>query len=68
MSAPPSIIWVVTLTLSTVILVMCGAMVWGLFDPRVDNADIFKIIGPAFSMVIGAFVGFFGGLAVGKSA
>jgi hypothetical protein len=39
----------------------------GMFDDKVDNKEIFSIIGPAFSTVIGAFVGLLGGLSINKS-
>ena len=31
-------------------------MVIGLFHPDVNNADVFKIIGPAFQSACGAFI------------
>jgi hypothetical protein len=40
----------------------------GMFDDRVDNKEIFSIIGPAFNTVVGAFVGLLGGLSLNKSA
>ena len=55
-------LWVLRLmsvTLSTVLLSTVVVMLSGLFNPVVDNNEIFKIIGPAFSMVVGAFVGSF---------
>jgi hypothetical protein len=38
----------------------------GLFLPntQIDNNEIFKILGPAFNTVIGAFVGLLGGLSL----
>jgi hypothetical protein len=47
--------------LSTVIVVLVG-----LFDPLVDNAEIFKLINPAFNMITGAFVGTIAGIKIGK--
>ena len=51
------IAFVLGLVMISVVLVM---MV-GLFTPNhvIDNNEIFKIIGPAFSTIIGAFVGAF---------
>ena len=60
------IMLIVTATLSLVIIAMVGSLMVGLFDERVDNAEIFKIITPAFSTVIGAFVGLLGGLSIGN--
>jgi hypothetical protein len=36
----------------------------GLFNDIVDNAEIFKILGPAFQTIVGAFVGVLGGRAM----
>jgi len=47
--------------LSTVIVVLIG-----LFDPLVDNNEIFKLINPAFNMIVGAFVGTIAGIKIGK--
>lgn len=61
------VVRVVTVTLAAVIVAVVIVLLIGLFDPAVDNKDIFKVIAPAFSMVIGTFGGFLGGMAVGKS-
>jgi hypothetical protein len=47
--------------LSTVVVVLIG-----LFDPLVDNAEIFKLINPSFNMIVGAFVGTIAGIKIGK--
>ena len=49
------------LTLGSIMLSVVAMMLIGLFLPNdmIDNNEIFKIIGPAFSMIIGAFVGAF---------
>jgi hypothetical protein len=36
----------------------------GLFNNVVDNTEIFKILGPAFQTIVGAFVGVLGGRAM----
>ena len=59
------IMLIVTITLSLVIIAMVGTLMIGLFNDKVDNNEIFKIITPAFSTVIGAFVGLMGGLSIG---
>lgn len=53
-------------TLASNLLITNAIMLAGLFDTRVNNADVFKIIGPSYQQITGAFTGFFGGLAVGK--
>ena len=52
----------VTLTLCMVILAMVVTLMVGLFDPIVDNSEIFKLIGPAFQTVIGGFIGLLAGI------
>lgn len=59
------IILVAILTLAFVMVAVVGVFLYGLFDPRVDNAELLKIIGPAFQMIVGAFVGLIGGYVKG---
>jgi hypothetical protein len=56
-----SIMKMVTLVLSSIMLAVVFIFLIGMFMPNelIDNNEIFKIIGPAFSMIIGAFVGAF---------
>ena len=46
-------------TLCFVVVAMTAALLGGLFMPNsvVDNKDIFPIIAPAFSTIIGGFIG-----------
>ncbi len=53
--------YVVVGTLSIVMLSVVAVMLIGLFDDKVDNDKIFAIIGPAFQMIVGCFVGYLGG-------
>lgn len=48
-------------TLGAIMLSVVLMMLVGMFFPNdmIDNNEIFKIIGPAFSMIVGAFVGAF---------
>lgn len=52
---------VMAITLASVMISVVLVLLVGIFMPneQVDNNEIFKILGPAFSMVIGAFVGSF---------
>lgn len=57
-------LWVMrisALTLATIMFSVVAIMLVGLFVPNevIDNNEIFKIIGPAFSTIVGAFVGAF---------
>jgi hypothetical protein len=52
----------VSFTLCVVILGMVGVLMVGLFDPIVDNTEIFKLIGPAFQTIVGGFIGLLAGV------
>jgi hypothetical protein len=54
-------------TLAAICLSVVVVLLVGLFEDRVDNKEIFSIIGPAFSTVIGAFVGLLSGLTINKT-
>ena len=52
------------------LLIVVATLLHGLFDIRVDNKDIFAVVGPAFQSVIGGFVSLLGGITgyiVGKT-
>lgn len=55
-------------TLALVMIAVIGVFLYGLFDSRVDNAELIKIIGPAFQMIVGAFTGLVGGYKLGVQA
>ena len=57
---------VVVLTLAIVPVSVVLAMLIGLFSPAVDNAEVFKILGPGFQTVVGAFVGILSSMALNK--
>jgi hypothetical protein len=65
-----TIMKMVTLVLSSIMLAVVSIFLIGLFLPNhvIDNNEIFKIIGPAFSMIIGAFVGAFATMMGMKTA
>lgn len=48
---------VITYTLSFVIIAMVLVLLAGLFVDKVDNKAIFAIVGPAFSGIVGYFIG-----------
>ena len=63
------IYWVtmmVTATLCSVVVVLIGALVHGLFVKEVDNTKIFEVIGPAFQTIVGGLIGWLSGLKVGS--
>jgi len=52
----------VSTTLCISVLAMVGAFILGLWAKEVDNAEIFKMISPAFSTLIGGMIGFLSGI------
>jgi hypothetical protein len=65
-----TIMKMVTMVLSAIMLSVVFIFLIGMFMPNhlIDNNEIFKIIGPAFSMIIGAFVGAFATMMGMKTA
>ena len=57
------VIATLALTMTAVILVLLA----GLFVTNVDNSEVFKILGPAFQTIVGAFVGVLGGRAMNQN-
>lgn len=55
-------VFTLALVIVTVVAVMCKAI----FDPNVDNKEIFSMLSPAFNTVIGAFVGLLGGISLSR--
>jgi len=52
----------VSFTLCVVIIGMVAVLMAGLFDPIVDNSEIFKLISPAFQTIVGGFIGLLAGV------
>jgi hypothetical protein len=52
----------VSFTLCVVIIGMVAVLMAGLFDPLVDNTEIFKLISPAFQTIVGGFIGLLAGV------
>lgn len=52
----------VSLTLCVVVVSMVGVLMIGLFDAKVDNSEIFKLISPAFQTIVGGFIGLLAGV------
>ena len=52
----------VSLTLCVVVMSMVGVLMIGLFDEKVDNSEIFKLISPAFQTIVGGFIGLLAGV------
>jgi len=52
----------VSLTLCIVVFGMVAVLMIGLFDEKVDNSEIFKLISPAFQTIVGGFIGLLAGV------
>jgi len=52
----------VSLTLCVVVMSMVGVLMIGLFDEKVDNSEIFKLISPAFQTIVNGFIGLLAGV------
>ena len=52
----------VSTTLCLSVISMVAAFMLGLWAKEVDNAEIFKMISPAFSTLIGGMIGFLSGI------
>lgn len=52
----------VSATLCLSVLAMVSAFVLGLWAKQVDNAEIFKLLSPAFQTIIGGFIGLLAGV------
>jgi undecaprenyl pyrophosphate phosphatase UppP len=52
----------VSFTLCISVLAMMVAFVLGLWAKEVDNAEIFKLLSPAFQTIIGGFIGLLAGV------
>ena len=66
MNMKDKIVILVTMTLCCIVIGMVGALIFGLFDPTVNNDKIFEIIAPAFQTVIGGFIGLITGIKIGS--
>ena len=58
--------FMVSTTLCISVLSMVIAFMLGLWAKEVDNAEIFKMISPAFSTLIGGMIGFLSGIKLNQ--
>jgi len=56
------VICMVSATLCLVILGMVGSLLAAIFDPTIPNEPILAVISPAFSGIIGGFIGMLAGV------
>ena len=57
----------VSATLCISVIVMVLSLVAGLWFDNIDNAEIFKLISPAFQTIIGGFIGLLAGIKLGNA-
>lgn len=61
------IYWILKITVGTLAFIcisVVATLLYGFFSDSVNNEEIFKMLGPAFNTVIGAFVGLLGGISL----
>jgi hypothetical protein len=57
-----NVTFMVAFTLCLSVLAMMAAFVLGLWAREVDNAEIFKLLSPAFQTIVGGFIGLLAGV------
>lgn len=62
------ILKVTVTTLSFICVATVSVLLYAFFYDGVNNDEIFKMLGPAFNTVIGAFVGLLGGISISSKA
>lgn len=59
--------WILRITVGTLSFIcvsVVSVLLFAFFSDDVSNDEIFKMLGPAFNTVIGAFVGLLGGISL----
>ena len=58
--------FMISITLCISVLAMVISFILGLWAKEVDNGEIFKMISPAFSTLIGGMIGFLSGIKLNQ--
>jgi hypothetical protein len=66
MSTKDHVLLICAWSLVCVIVAMLLMFIYAILDPNVDDAEVFKIIGPSFQTVIGGFIGLITGIKIGE--
>jgi len=66
MSTKDHVLLICAWSLVCVIAAMLLMFIYAILDPNVDDAEVFKIIGPSFQTVIGGFIGLITGIKIGE--
>ena len=61
------VVLLVTITLCIILLSMVLVVLYGLFDPSIDNKEVFKMIEPAFQTIVGGFIGLLAAAKLNKN-
>jgi hypothetical protein len=56
------VVMMVARTLCAVVIAMITVLLYAFFDPAISNDAIFAILGPAFSTIVGGFIGLLAGI------
>ncbi|MFI3223497.1 MAG: hypothetical protein QX191_10725 [Methylococcaceae bacterium] len=62
-----AILVISAVSLAMVMVVMMIMFVLAILDPAVDDDKVFAVIGPAFQMICGGFIGLITGINVSKT-
>lgn len=62
------VVLICAITLSTIVMSMSFVLLFGLFDPSIDNTEIFKIFEPAFQTIVGGMIGILSGVKISQGA
>jgi hypothetical protein len=62
-----TILIISALSLAMILVVMMVMFVLAILDPAVDDDKVFAVIGPAFQMICGGFIGLITGINVSKA-
>jgi hypothetical protein len=61
---------IVTVIAAFSLMGVVACMIWmfllAIYDPKVDDAVVFQIIGPAFQTIVGGFIGLITGIHIGE--
>jgi len=63
-----NVTFMVAFTLCISVIAMMAAFVLGLWAKEVDNAEIFKLLSPAFQTIIGGFIGLLAGVKLSNDS
>jgi len=66
MNTKEHVLLIASWALVCVIVAMLLMFIYAILDPNVDDTKVFDIIGPAFQVVVGGFIGLITGIKIGE--